>query len=1518
MEEVYAWGSGSYGRLGLGHRSDASLPQRVSGVLNGCDIRSSSCGWYHSAVVTSTGEVATFGSKITKCLGTAACESDGSDSEAVHANDDNSSEGSGASHEGDSSLSEAFGGGACVDLPGGLRQRHPAAGQRGNPTSQPSNASGSTRMQQRAGGSMEPSGREAGYVPRIIRSFPSRVDIVEVAVGGDMLGAHTLAISRTGRLYSWGYGPACGLGSTRNVATPTLVTKFVGFSASELSSSRPQDIEATGLGRHLHGRYRHRPIAHKRMGLQVLRPRIIKAVCGGGFSAVLTSDGDVFTFGLSAGGRLGFYSKYKAQLRPRRLDTLREGTTDLAAGAGFVLVCSAAGRLISWGDNAKGQLGVGHLQESNEPLWLGRACQGGIFQAVAAGDSHSLALDSAGRMYSWGGEGGPMTGQGQPMPGAVQVDAAFQLRLRHLPHWWVRPCEVRSLLGLHVVRIAAGCLHSMALTREGALYAWGALLQAGMMGEGANRMPEVAWLPRLLAPSPKFPLARVSTMSAGGWHSLATAVPSCAIDRLVSRDAAESEEADSGFCDGLLVSRVDSTSGFACQVPLCCAALRARLAKVGGTDAPIWKGLSAQIVRRQPSAWRGYFVPLEPFAKQQPARASEPTVYHMASPDSEDDEDGESLMDIIAMRREQTAAPAASRRERRTPSGPALAAASSAEVQSFADEAAGKALPRVAPATSGKNRAHQSPGLQQGGDTGRRGEARPRVMPDFSSDSNSSKGTRGDEFNGKVVPQVLRRRPDEFAGEALPTPEAATTDKHPTLPLSDPNRIEGTGPRSRGGAKPRVIPDFSSDSSSFDDKGGANAEGKFDARRLPDEAAGKALQTAKVLTAASKTPTQRWGGPSQVGGTGLTGRGWAKPRVVPNFSSDSSSFDDKGGGNTEDKLSLKAKRPPMQLRARPGPAQPPLPIPIFSSSSSGSDRTTTTAATSSAAPTRPTRRLLPIVTGVGAGRKRREATGGTASSGRGAPARTDQLSVDLSSFGEAVLLALARFLHTDSLCVSGVIDETHPLWLRELQLRRLANGDLVHRGGDADRADRGDGAAAAQDGPTSLRAARGLLLRREVDELRRLGIALGLERLKCLCDQMLHRIDAPGAPALFVPASTLCQAMWTLWGHALVGPSFDGPDARVLCGPPGPRRRRWSHRSVPRNGELWAHAFVLCAGCEGLLRSEAQCCLKHCPHIGPLSSTVGSDKVRFELDLRDVQADVVFAWLRYLYTHQDLALLWPCSGKTAEENAAGESFWMELVRLAQRVGDWRLQLYAQDTLVGALTADNWASFAAFAEHANCKLLSETALMAGVRGLLPATLRSFKVPTGLEEQSESVGSQDSPDLTPITATIGAAASLAGRTGAAACGRVELEIEQRLLALRQQGKRPAALLDLKRRSPTQFNEFKYRLAEGVKSSQQVAEQLQRNKKSFDAQVSECSRDEKRSSRLISWEVAALGIFISCLPLWQLGALDGIYSALFWLAEARECLAPFTGGLPRALIFNTSVALAFLMILWQGLKG
>mmetsp|Transcript_118921 Transcript_118921/g.296718 ORF Transcript_118921/g.296718 Transcript_118921/m.296718 type:complete len:1283 (-) Transcript_118921:31-3879(-) len=1279
--EVYAWGSGNYGRLGLGHSGDAHIPQHVSGVLNGCDVTNTACGWYHSAVVTSTGEVASFGSRVTKNLGIADSGSEASDvSETSEPSDPSAN----SSTEGE-----------AADLPSGATRQparrsgtHPAAG------------SGKRRRPPRLSlrtGAGDRQRSTADFVPQILRSFPSRVTVVQVAVGSDMLGAHTLAVSRTGRLYSWGYGPACGLGSTTNVGTPTLVTKFLGMGAGEHSRDQlaANELEPLGWGRHSHRRYRQK-VSNRHLGLQLLRPRIAKVACGGGFSAVLSTEGEVFTFGLSAGGRLGFRTKFRAQLRPRRIETLSEGTMDLATGAGFVLLCSAAGRLLAWGDNTKGQLGIGHLQESHEPVALGRVCPAAfVMQAVAAGDSHSLALDSSGRTYSWGGEGGPMTGQGQALPNPMQVDAAFQFRLRTLPHWWVRPTLLRALLGTKVVFIAAGCLHSLALSQDGALFAWGASLQSGASASSASVSAdklEKSWVPRLLAPSPKLPLVRIGSVSAGGWHSLVSAMPSCPIERLSPTDDEHTDYIRS-FCDGFLTSELDSDSTDEACVPLCCAAVRARFASSSSKDPQVWIAFSAQVKRFAP----------------------EPVASWMQESDEEDGHgsSGESgLMDIVAMHRER---PRTMLRAGRTARARAREVAPSNVVEppqtSDADEAAGKARPTTVDAELTKQKAHFDEGLAP----------KPPDVPEAKA-------------------CMMRRRVRQSV---------------------------------------------------------------------------------------------QW------------------PRPPPEFSSDSSS---------------------------------------------SSERPQTRVPTGS--------RSVPRAQG------------------------TPKLGVELSRYSEAVLTALVRFLHTDSLGSSEVIDETHPVWQREqhLRLRPLGPGP-------------GEAEEWVHERPSMHRALKGLLLRREINDLRLIGTTLGLQRLARLCDQLLHRIDAPGLPALFVPASTLGMAMRTLLQQARALPAKDGCDTVIFCGPPLPGNSRRSARGLAAGGRQCAHAFVLCAGCTSIreessssedaaegrpeVASSAEwqgtCRLRRCGTQGP--------HVRFELDLRDVAADVVGAWLRYLYTQDDLSSEFPLEGEQWEDVVAAERFWIELLRLSQRLGDDKLFLYAQDTLVGTLSIDNWAHLAMFAEQAQCRVLSEAALMMGLRMLQPAMLTSFHVPSGLEAHGQQGEQKDSPasGIPEPAATVGGASS---SSGGVARGSVDLELERHLLGLRvsSHGAELASVLALKKGSPSQYVELKQRLAESITMSQKVGSQLAHCARFFDSHERRGFDRDDNGGRVIWIEIAALiallGFFIIPSAARQM-AVALLVSALEPIRAWSSFidwgwLSPLASGATRVIAVNVVMFALLCFVVWSGLKG
>lgn len=1267
--EVYSWGSGNYGRLGLGSGADAARPQLVSGVLNGYEVVGSACSWYHSAVVTSTGDVATFGSKISKCLGTAASGSDVSDGAAAS---DHSLEG--LDSEGEDEI-------ASVGL-----KAMPRARRGDRRARDPLHSKGIGRS-------------TSDFVPHLLRSFPSRVNVVQVAVGSDMLGAHTLAVSRNGRLYSWGYGPACGLGSTANVSTPTLVTKFLGTGAGEGGSGRmrKQEMEPLGWGKHSHLRYRQRP-SNKHLGLQLLRPKIAKASCGGGFSVVMSTEGEVFTFGVSASGRLGFRTKFRAQLRPRRIETLAEGTIDIAAGAAFVLLCSAAGKLLSWGDNSKGQLGVGHLQESHEPLTLSRACPAAfVMQAVAAGDSHSLALDSAGRAYSWGGEGGPMTGQGQPVPNSTQVDAAFQFRLRQLSHWWVRPHPIRALVGIRVVHVDAGCLHSLALSQDGAVYAWGAPLQAGTSQNNSalkGTRSQVSWIPRLVAPSPKLPLVRVGAVAAGGWHSIATATPASPLDRLLPADWSQEERDEEGlattnqaastlvdFCDGFLVSEKDSTPEEEARIPVCCTAIRARLAMPDGTDSPVWRALSAQVVRLRPES-------IAIISPEAVGREEEDTGSESGG-----------LLELAEMHRSRHRSVA----QRKHPT---------TAQNSDADEAAGLALN---PLPAG--------GLQK--PKVKTGVPRKKPVPTFSSDSDSG--------NGGVAKRELRSK------------MAASRPPQVAVPK-------------------RTVPDFSSDDSASEEE------------LLPDE----------VVTAARSPPAR-------------------------------------------------------------------------------SDATSTYG--SPAASTAARSRQQPAV-------------------GHQGPASSTLSGLELRSFGEAVLAALVRYFCTNTLRNIEVIDESHPAWQREQQLRMRQYGSNPEAAEESLR-------------PTRLRAARGLLLRQEVRDLRHIGVFLGIERLARLCDQLLLRMDAPGAPALFVPASSIGTAMWTLLQQTLRPPDRDGPDTDLLCTPPGPRKHHWGPRWLPADGHLQAHAFVLCAGCCNLHTEQRSVDgpaeLAGGGRLGQRASDTsdtmpklrlrrrdggGGGTPTYELDLQDYPADVVFAWLRYLYTQDDLELTWPLRhNRRNREEAPPEMWWMQLLHLGRLVGDWKLQLYAQDTLVGALTVHNWAEMAAFAEQVQCTVLLEAALMMGLRQLLPHLLASFAVPTGLEGPDRKVPEQGDT-LQPEQAA-----------GVPSSGSVEVELERKLLDLRgsrQAATAKASLLILQRSSPSSFSELKTRLADSISAAQKSGAQLQRCVNYFDSHEQRgFRRDEGRGSARWELGAAVLGLSIFLLPA---GARQTMYGGFVTVLEPLMATASF----------------------------
>ncbi|KAL4588365.1 hypothetical protein LXL04_001249 [Taraxacum kok-saghyz] len=58
--DLYGWGWGRYGNLGLGDRKDRNIPEKVS-IISGEKMVQVACGWRHTISVTSSGDLYTYG-----------------------------------------------------------------------------------------------------------------------------------------------------------------------------------------------------------------------------------------------------------------------------------------------------------------------------------------------------------------------------------------------------------------------------------------------------------------------------------------------------------------------------------------------------------------------------------------------------------------------------------------------------------------------------------------------------------------------------------------------------------------------------------------------------------------------------------------------------------------------------------------------------------------------------------------------------------------------------------------------------------------------------------------------------------------------------------------------------------------------------------------------------------------------------------------------------------------------------------------------------------------------------------------------------------------------------------------------------------------------------------------------------------------------------------------------------------------------------------------------------------------
>jgi alpha-tubulin suppressor-like RCC1 family protein len=199
-------------------------------------------------------------------------------------------------------------------------------------------------------------------------SLPGATGPVTLVASGEF---YSLAVTSTGQLFSFGLNNEGQLGVSTNSGT---------------TNPNPTPM---------------------RVSLPGASGPILRVAAGLNYSLVLTTTGQLYSFGDNDFGENGFAADANPHPTPTlvTLPGANGAIVQVAAGSNSSLGLTATGQVFGWGDNNFGALGNSTndtTDTANTPMQIVFPGQSGSVTQIAEGYNFGLAITSGGQLYTWG------------------------------------------------------------------------------------------------------------------------------------------------------------------------------------------------------------------------------------------------------------------------------------------------------------------------------------------------------------------------------------------------------------------------------------------------------------------------------------------------------------------------------------------------------------------------------------------------------------------------------------------------------------------------------------------------------------------------------------------------------------------------------------------------------------------------------------------------------------------------------------------------------------------------------------------------------------------------------------------------------------------------------------------------------------------------------------------------------------------------------------------------------------